>query len=364
MDTTYFLLVASSILLVAYVFTNYMQKLFYWKQQNVKTFSAMKMGINARKKHLCLVLKDVYQTMFEQGESFRVIPSVLMSMVFVQDLQAIKDIMVTHFECFSDRGGFVNHRDPLSLNVVAMSYDLWKPTRQKFTPAFTPAKLRMMFPTLMKVGEHFVDVIKSCIESGADVMNIDDLCARFTTDVIGNVAFGVECNSLSRPNTPFRIFGDQASDFKIHPALHILGGKYPKLFNMLNVKTFKDEITDFFTGIVRENLEYREKHSIRRNDFMDVLIELKKNDDDGNSNFSLSLETIVAQVFVFFVAGFGTSSSTISYALYELAKHQEEQKKVRDNIQDVLKKNDNILTYDSLQDMIYLQQAIKGTTSL
>jgi hypothetical protein len=40
----------------------------------------------------------------------------------------------------------------------------------------------------------------------------------------------------------------------------------------------------------------------------------------------LTMEEAAAQSFAFFVAGFETSSATASYALYELAKHENMQK--------------------------------------
>ncbi|GBP84922.1 Probable cytochrome P450 6a20 [Eumeta japonica] len=49
----------------------------------------------------------------------------------------------------------------------------------------------------------------------------------------------------------------------------------------------------------------------------------------------MDVELMVAQVFVFFAAGFETSSSSSSYTLHQLAFHPEEQKKVQNEIDDV-----------------------------
>lgn len=68
---------------------------------------------------------------------------------------------------------------------------------------------------------------------------------------------------------------------------------------------------------------------------------------------------IASQAFVFFVAGFETSSSTISHALYELAQNQEIQDKLREEIREVYEKYGE-LTYDVIKNMKYLDKILKG----
>jgi len=78
----------------------------------------------------------------------------------------------------------------------------------------------------------------------------------------------------------------------------------------LPVRVFHPDITDFFIRIVRETVELREREQIHRNDFMDLLLDLKRQENGKG----LTVEQLAAQVFVFFVAGFETSSSNMSYA--------------------------------------------------
>lgn len=69
---------------------------------------------------------------------------------------------------------------------------------------------------------------------------------------------------------------------------------------------------------------------------------------------------IAAQAFVFFVAGFETSSSTISHTLYELAQNQEMQDKLRQEIRDAYNKDGGTLTYEGIKGMKYLDKVFKG----
>lgn len=65
-------------------------------------------------------------------------------------------------------------------------------------------------------------------------------------------------------------------------------------------------------------------------------------------------------MFVFFVAGFDTSTTAMNFALYELARDQEVQEKLRKEINHVLELNNGQLTYEAIKEMKYLQQVFDG----
>ena len=71
------------------------------------------------------------------------------------------------------------------------------------------------------------------------------------------------------------------------------------------------------------------------------------------------MKEAAAQAFVFYAAGFETSSTTVSHCLYELSVNLEIQEKVRQEIEIVFKKHGDI-TYESLNDMTYLQKCLSG----
>ena len=78
-------------------------------------------------------------------------------------------------------------------------------------------------------------------------------------------------------------------------------------------------------------------------------------------NFSgLSMNSLAAQAFVFFLAGFETSSSTMTFCLYELSLHQDIQDRVRQEIDVVLQKHDGKLTYEGILEMEYLDKVVSG----
>lgn len=69
---------------------------------------------------------------------------------------------------------------------------------------------------------------------------------------------------------------------------------------------------------------------------------------------------LASQAFIFFLAGFETSSTTLSFCLHELAVNPVIQTKLREEIDATLEKFGGQITYDAVQSMKYLGQVIEG----
>lgn len=74
----------------------------------------------------------------------------------------------------------------------------------------------------------------------------------------------------------------------------------------------------------------------------------------------LTDDLLAAQCFVFFVGGFETSSTLMSFALHELALNKDVQDKLHKEIKDVLSKNGGRASYEAIQEMVYLDRVICG----
>lgn len=119
-----------------------------------------------------------------------------------------------------------------------------------------------------------------------------DLMARFTTDVIGSVAFGLQFNSFIEDDCEFRKMGrrvlDSSAASVITKAIRIF---FPTVFRILRLRTFPNEVNTFFSTVVQDTIENREKKNIQRNDFMQLLMQLRRADSESGipSNIGTSL---------------------------------------------------------------------------
>jgi cytochrome P450 family 6 len=120
------------------------------------------------------------------------------------------------------------------------------------------------------------------------------------------------------------------------------------------VCTIPKDVSEFLMGVVKDTVKYRELNNYSRPDFIQLLIDLK------NSGDALTVEEIAAQCFVFFLSGFDTSATTQTFTLYERAKNQDIQERLREEICTVLSHHDDRLTYDTIKHLTYMDQVVAG----
>lgn len=231
-------------------------------------------------------------------------------MIFVTDLDFLKTVLIKDFQHFHDRGTYYNTKDdPLSGHLLNIEGDYWKKLREKLTPTFTSGKIRQMVPTIVDVGVKLEAFMEKTVEENPEP-EIKDILSRFTTDIIGSCAFGIECNSLEDKTSKFlemglKVFQQPRNSF----LKQLLAVTYPDFARKLGIRTTREDVSEFFMKIVKDVVEYREKNNVKRNDFMDLLLQLKNEGElvdektsKTNKLGKLTIEEIAAQVFVFFLA--------------------------------------------------------------
>ena len=110
--------------------------------------------------------------------------------------------------------------------------------------------------------------------------------SRYTSDVISSCAFGLEGDSLDNANSEFQV----KSRAVVLPTLRrrlfdFLLNTCPKLLWLVGHTRLSRDVIDFFTNLVEDTIEYRKKNGVVRKDFLDILLKLKEEDEDGQQSF-------------------------------------------------------------------------------
>ncbi|CAH1382250.1 unnamed protein product, partial [Tenebrio molitor] len=333
-------LVAISVAILTIVVAYYKWTYQYWRRRNFPYLEPRipfgnTHNLFRRKENPGTRVKRHYDIMRAKGWKHGGLYSLLKPSYLVLDLDYIKNIMTKDFQYFTDRGFYYNEKDdPLSAHLFAIGGQKWRNLRTKV------AKV----PT-----------------------DIKEALGCFTTDIIGSCAFGLDCNTFAEENSPFREYGRKVFNFNGLRLFKLtFSASFPKTAKILGVTQTPEDVSNFFIKVVKDTVSYREKNNYTRKDFLQLLIDLKNNklaEDEGykHDGDTLSIEEIAAQSFVFFIAGFETSSTTMTFALYELSKHQELQDKVRDEVDTVLAIYGGKITYEAIQEMKYMDQVINET---
>jgi len=196
--------------IVLSLFVYYIQRCYtFWTRRGVKQISpTFPLGNFSKaltfRQSVAENVKDLYDLTDEPlcGIYLTFKPALL-----VRDPEIIQEILIKNFAHFRDRGAYVNEEyDPLSGHLFSLSGDKWRNLRAKLSPTFTSGKLKMMFQTLLGCGVTLDKYIEQ-LAIDDTVFEVRDLMARYTTDIIASVAFGIDIDSINDPNILFRRIG-------------------------------------------------------------------------------------------------------------------------------------------------------------
>jgi len=251
----------------------------YWKKRGIPFLEPSFPAGNAwemilAKKTIGEVYNGVYQKF--SGHKFVGLYHIHRPALFVMDPDLIKNIFVKDFEHFQDHGfPFDEDVDPLGANLFMLNGEKWKNLRAKLSPTFTSGRLKMMFQTLFECGQELEKYYKEPANV-EDILDVKEVLARFSTDVIASCAFGIQCNCLKNPDAEFRRWGRKIFDPSFNQNLRdMLYFMIPHLAIALRIPNTKPDVSKFFMKVVEETVGYRERNNITRNDFMQLLIQLK-----------------------------------------------------------------------------------------
>lgn len=353
----------------------------YWKRKRVKYDTPLPFVGNEFSIYMQMTsMAEFYADLYRRYPEEKVVGFYRASepCLIIRDPDMIKQILMTDFHYFHLRGisPFDIKYEPMFWNLFSAEGDVWRLLRQRLTPAFSSGRLKAMFPLIVERAERLQIYAEDLAHNGTTV-DVRDLLARFSTDFIGACGFGIESDAINDENSNFRRIGKRMFQLTLRDS--IVGAAkvtFPEIFK--RIKYVVPEIEEGIQQILREVMKQRNYKPSGRHDFVDILLELKekgaivgesieKRHDDGSpkvARLELNDEIMAAQIYIFFAAGFETTSSSASFTLHQLAFHPEEQKKVQEEIDNTLRKYGGKICYEAVKDLKYLEMAFNESLRL
>ncbi|XP_052782645.1 cytochrome P450 3A2-like isoform X2 [Mya arenaria] len=297
-------------------------------------------------------------------------PSGSTRVIAVADIQLLKKIMIQDHVEFQNRYVFKAGYDPppIAHTLLYLDDEEWKRVRSIITPSFSVGKLKQMTKQMNSCAELLIaGFLEKANPSAVIEPKVHFGC--YTMDVIASNAFGISTNAFKNPDDPFIRHAKRAFSTPVFSPILVLAFLFPRLFspisNLLKYSAYypKDSL-EFFCDVSSKIIEERKQtFDPSRVDLLQLMLnaELHDNDKDAKTKKRLSVEELIAQMFIVFVAGYETTASLLQYAAYALALHPGVQDKLTSEIDNCIPEDVTELTYDVIQEMPYLDQFVYET---
>lgn len=112
------------------------------------------------------------------------------------------------------------------------------------------------------------------------MLDMKDIFGKLATDMIGNVAFGIEINSLKNSNSEFRKKGKTVFDVKNRGYEMLALFFYPEIARLAGISFFGKEASVFLREVFWSAINHRIESGQTRGDLIDILIDFRKNYGD------------------------------------------------------------------------------------
>nr|XP_040042234.1 cytochrome P450 3A40-like isoform X5 [Gasterosteus aculeatus aculeatus] len=286
----------------------------------------------------------------------------------ITDPAMIKTILIK--ECYSL---FTNRRN-FRLNgqlydaVSIAEDDQWKRIRSVLSPSFTSGRLKEMFDIM----KHHSANLTSSMKKKADKdepLELKEFFGPYSMDVVTSTAFSVDIDSLNNPSDPFVANIKKMLKFDFFSPVFLIVAFFPfmaPILEKMEFSFFPKSVTDFFYAAlqkIKSNRVHSEQKS--RVDFLQLMIDSQKNIDlsKEESNKGLSDHEILSQAMIFLFAGYETSSSSLSFLAYNLARNPHIMKRLQEEVDSTFP-NKGPVEYQALMQMEYLDSVINESLRL
>ena len=284
---------------------------------------------------------SLYEAWEKQYGSVYAVPSTIgMSKVMLCDPKA-----VAHFYQYETSRyerpevGRIAVRAMVGRSVITSVKDSHKRQRKAMTPAFSNAAIRNVTSVFYDSAYKVVDAWSSILESTKDnVIEVQSWMTRVSLDTIGIAGFSHDFGTLDGKHSDvaetFDKFSSVQPSFAFKMAI-LLGLIFPSLMKLPTSRTkLVWELNKALGGSAKDFMERmrQEKLGLTPGQEDKSIIGLLVKSQSPGAELYMSEEEVLSQIKLLLVAGYETTSISLSWALAELAQHKDIQDRLREEL--------------------------------
>ncbi|KAI0641434.1 PAH-inducible cytochrome P450 monooxygenase PC-PAH 1 [Trametes meyenii] len=257
--------------------------------------------------------------------------------------------------------------------------------RKVMNPAFAPGHLKSFLPlfrsSAKKLGQKWEELLRDSADN-AQRVDVLSWLARCTLDIIGEVGFDIQCGALDDSLHPVvRAYKNMFLDAfgfpsKTNVLFRDLWRYVPMpILDYVQYLPTKDHtrfrqtlgaVNKFAEDLIEEKTEaILAGGSENKRDIMSILVKANVSEDPKSR---LTGQEMISQMANFFLAGHESTAYSISWMLYELARHPKYQTKLRDEVKairaQVAERGDSDFSVSDLDAMTYVLATMKEVLRL
>lgn len=294
---------------------------------------------------------------------------------FIRDPALLKQLTISDFDYFADRPAYMEEddKDLFGNSLLFLNGQKWRDMRHTMTPAFTGSKVKLMLNLVAECAKNMTQHFVKRAENGEDINeDFKAVYSRVLTDVISTCGFGIQVDSFEKNDNELYTMSQRFLNFNVFK--FVLLAISPKIMKFLNIGITEGKVREFFRPLVFEAIDVREKNHIVRPDMINIIMQIR----NGKHNNSTAVDDrvdqkpsqirewtdneLLAQCFVFFIAGLDSSSITLSAFSYEMIVNPEVQERLYGEIKETNNRlNGKPIDYENLTKMKYMEQVLCET---
>ncbi|GMR40980.1 hypothetical protein PMAYCL1PPCAC_11175, partial [Pristionchus mayeri] len=286
----------------------------------------------------------------------------------LSDLDMLNEILVKQFDNFQSRIPFPLQRtdEGPKTHIIEASGAKWKRLRSLGTFGFTNKAMKQMRETVEESSLLVVKHLEANMDKGE--VNMLEYFQEYTMDIICKVALGKK--DVEMFNNKYLQICKDVFTSPINYYLNIIPSAFPiiqkPLFYFIEFAgthlriPFIELITDLEKSVAERKKQREAGQESNSADFIDLFLDAEiDGDENGDATGSrrLVFDEVVSQCTMMLLAGFETTSNSLSYLSHFLANYPNVQEKMREEIDRECPGES--VEYESLVNLKYTEAVIR-----